>query len=823
MEDKQIIELYWNRSEDAIQKTEEKYGADCSYIAQHILQDEAEVQRCVKECYEMLWESIPPRRPQNLKAYLCKITRNQALHMKYPEWNEQNTDLFTTELVIQEFLKGLEVEQRKLFVAYYWYFCSVSEIALMYKMNENKVNTTLASLRQKLDDELQKKNVRLHTEADLLYAMTEIDDHFWEEVIVIQEQSQSTTADAVKTSALKWNMGVVGVVVAVVILAVVALLWPKNTLEQNPTESELASGTEESESTIIIDEENIIYSFAGPMMSKDGFAEWLATLPWNQEKEVTMLPIYKNLAYVSKAGETVYLDEETLTTMADDIAVKLNMDVTSRSFHTIDVGEQAYVCEIEVRTDLGAIRISGRGEVFVSYNNGVKLMNGSVMSDKATTQEANETVAFLAQQYAHLFSETEWIPISYEEYDSINGVDFTRKMNYHMASGSVAHPLVEYYFKQVGFDYVEELGMTRIHYGDVRMAAESLGYYSVVSYEEAKELLLQGQYIPYHLSYRDVDGVEKRTFSDSDEIKAVVLMYDTSATEEYYQPYYCFYVELSEQPNSYYKYYVPAIRGVGLDGLPPQTESTVIDLTAYEMIDDLLYVDDMGQYYTIENGKIVEIDYSWEDESEIDHSAEIISEVTENGVELFLRYDGGSENLNLTQLMKDIRYEALDARCIQGKVLIFCYEYTEGLRIVTCYVYSKEEQSLTPTVFSEREYVFDDDNLVHGILFNGGRYATIGEKGEKLKIIDVLDGSTTDTDVPSDVISDIWEASKEHYAFVYKTGKIDIIEKETGKLVKRTEEKISFTPDNIIYKDGILYVVPADARYLLYVINEFES
>ena len=181
MEDKQIIELYWSRSEDAIEETAKKYGDDCAYIANHILENRELAEVCVKECYDILWDNIPPYRPQNLKAYLCKITRNHALKMKYPEINEQEADLFTAELVIHDFLKNLEPEQRKLFVARYWYFESIAEIVAQYKLSEKKVNGILDELRQKLDDVLKEKQVHLQSEAEFLYAMTEVEDRYLEE------------------------------------------------------------------------------------------------------------------------------------------------------------------------------------------------------------------------------------------------------------------------------------------------------------------------------------------------------------------------------------------------------------------------------------------------------------------------------------------------------------------------------------------------------------------------------------------------------------------------------------------------------------------
>ena len=169
MEDKQIVELYWKRSSDAIQETKEKYGTHLSYIVHHILQNDVDAERCLEECYKIVWDTIPPHRPQNFKAYLYKITRNHALRMRFPEFDERATDLFTAELIIQDFLKSLDVENRRVFIAHYWYFSSVSEIAMQYKKSEEKVNKILCSLSQRIDDALKQKGICLQAKEEFFY------------------------------------------------------------------------------------------------------------------------------------------------------------------------------------------------------------------------------------------------------------------------------------------------------------------------------------------------------------------------------------------------------------------------------------------------------------------------------------------------------------------------------------------------------------------------------------------------------------------------------------------------------------------------------
>ena len=80
MEDEAIIQLYWDRDEAAIPATAEKYGARCAAVAQNILGSAQDAEECVNDAYLGVWNSIPTKRPQVLKSYIGRITRNIALN-----------------------------------------------------------------------------------------------------------------------------------------------------------------------------------------------------------------------------------------------------------------------------------------------------------------------------------------------------------------------------------------------------------------------------------------------------------------------------------------------------------------------------------------------------------------------------------------------------------------------------------------------------------------------------------------------------------------------------------------------------------------------
>ena len=83
MEDKLIVDLFWERSEDAIVKTREKYEKYCYKIAYNILQSKSDAEECGNDTYLNLWNSIPPQRPQSFSAFLVKIARNVELNRYY--------------------------------------------------------------------------------------------------------------------------------------------------------------------------------------------------------------------------------------------------------------------------------------------------------------------------------------------------------------------------------------------------------------------------------------------------------------------------------------------------------------------------------------------------------------------------------------------------------------------------------------------------------------------------------------------------------------------------------------------------------------------
>ena len=86
MEDVEIIELYWQRNEQAIAETAQKYGAFCHSIAKNILSIDEDAEECVNDAFHQAWNAIPPQRPVRFRAWLGKTVRNLALNL----WNKNH-------------------------------------------------------------------------------------------------------------------------------------------------------------------------------------------------------------------------------------------------------------------------------------------------------------------------------------------------------------------------------------------------------------------------------------------------------------------------------------------------------------------------------------------------------------------------------------------------------------------------------------------------------------------------------------------------------------------------------------------------------------
>ena len=181
LEDSRIISLFFERSEQAIEELNRKYGSAVKKTAANILNDRLDVEECVNDTYLRVWNNIPPHVPKPLAGYVCRIARNLAVnryHANNAEKRRSNYDLVLDEMeecipsgvnvetdyeakeltaAINRFLAALSKEDRFLFVRRYWYADSVTDLAAMTNGSANRISVRLFRLREKLRNSLMKE------------------------------------------------------------------------------------------------------------------------------------------------------------------------------------------------------------------------------------------------------------------------------------------------------------------------------------------------------------------------------------------------------------------------------------------------------------------------------------------------------------------------------------------------------------------------------------------------------------------------------------------------------------------------------------------
>lgn len=183
MEDSRIIELFWERAEDAISETDLKYGKYCYAIAYNILHSDPDSEECVNDTYLRAWETMPPQKPNALSAYLGRITRNLALNRLSYKAREKRAEGYVAVLdevgemlpdastmpegaddvalreAINSFLRSLDANTRIIFVRRYWYDSEIAEIATDYSIPVGTVKSTLSRTRKRFRDHLEKEGI----------------------------------------------------------------------------------------------------------------------------------------------------------------------------------------------------------------------------------------------------------------------------------------------------------------------------------------------------------------------------------------------------------------------------------------------------------------------------------------------------------------------------------------------------------------------------------------------------------------------------------------------------------------------------------------
>lgn len=181
LNDNQIAELFRSGSDSALSELQKKYGAQMQRIAESILTDKRDAEECLNDVYLGAWKNIPAADPENLKAYLFRMTRNCAFKRlrtnlaqkrggyvqitPYEELSECIPDQRRLESEkdsklreqIEEFLRNLTKEKRAIFLGRFWFMYSVAEIAERLGRDEKYVSNQLYYLKKQFKKHLGRK------------------------------------------------------------------------------------------------------------------------------------------------------------------------------------------------------------------------------------------------------------------------------------------------------------------------------------------------------------------------------------------------------------------------------------------------------------------------------------------------------------------------------------------------------------------------------------------------------------------------------------------------------------------------------------------
>ena len=184
MRDETIVRKFWDRNEDAVTEAKKHYDAYCLYIAENILFNKQDAEECFNDALLAAWNSIPPQRPENLKTYLGKLTREIAIDrwrknkaqkraaaepiLSFDELEDMLGAGSVEEAVedkelarhISAFLRTLRKTERNVFVRRYWFCDPIEKIGERYGFSKGKVAMMLKRTRDRLAEYLKKEGLR---------------------------------------------------------------------------------------------------------------------------------------------------------------------------------------------------------------------------------------------------------------------------------------------------------------------------------------------------------------------------------------------------------------------------------------------------------------------------------------------------------------------------------------------------------------------------------------------------------------------------------------------------------------------------------------
>lgn len=183
-DDSRIVSLLQKRDEQALAQIRASYGALSFQLAFRITGNSEDAEECVSDALMNVWNTVPPQKPDSLRAYLLALVRRAAVDkyktahrlkrggtefaasldelseiLSAPERVEHQVEQRAVTAAITEWLRTLNSEDRKLFLKRYFLSASVQETAEECGMNTGALKMKLMRLRRKLKEYLEKEGL----------------------------------------------------------------------------------------------------------------------------------------------------------------------------------------------------------------------------------------------------------------------------------------------------------------------------------------------------------------------------------------------------------------------------------------------------------------------------------------------------------------------------------------------------------------------------------------------------------------------------------------------------------------------------------------
>lgn len=183
--DEEINRLYFDRDEAAIAETEKKYGAYLKKIAADMTNDRRDAEECVNDVYLNAWNSIPPNRPNSLKAYLTVLVRRAAADVYRKDGRNKKIpkklcspldeladilpggdaeDEFDDKIlsdIIKSFVSSLPTRRKYIFISRYYVNRKTEEIAKKLNVSRSTVAKELAQIKTNLKQKLESEGYNI--------------------------------------------------------------------------------------------------------------------------------------------------------------------------------------------------------------------------------------------------------------------------------------------------------------------------------------------------------------------------------------------------------------------------------------------------------------------------------------------------------------------------------------------------------------------------------------------------------------------------------------------------------------------------------------